>query len=799
MRLSLAMPLETALGNKRKATMLKHFGMRTVADALTYYPFRVTDPLPLTSLRDAASGQAVAVHARVLSSRAVPFAARRGTRVIAVVEDDTATAELVFFSRNQGYSSWMLSRLSANTEIVFNGSASVYNNVLQFTHPDIQVIGHDAPTPQAAINRATRPRPVYHASARYSTDRIHEQIVGLLTALALQDGLMNQATPASTSVSEGELVPARSAELTSAASELSAASEQAMVSTDNLEKFESQSVPSILPQQIREKNQLMSRFQALVAIHNPQTTQEFYEGLRTMRFEEAFVSQTSLLHQRRQTEEKEAFPCPEPSPATGLTAQGKPSLVARLRASLPFTLTPGQEQVLREISTDMALTHPMQRLLQGEVGSGKTLVALLSMLQAVDAGYQAVLVAPTQVLAEQHYENIRQRIAQLEGADLPPVVLLTGALKQKEKRENLALVASGEPCLVIATHAAFSTHFQAPRMALAIIDEQHRFGVEQRDTLLSKAERTPHLLVMTATPIPRTAAMTWFGDLELSELKGLPSGRQPIRTHIIPEANGPLMAQVFQHVRARIEQGERAYIICPAIDSTNNAAHRELASGVEYFTEDEEDAGMDAQHPLHSVTEIQERLSALPQFAGIKLATLTGRDDEETKNQVMADFESGAAPVLVATTVIEVGVDVKQASCIVIFDANHFGLTQLHQLRGRVGRGGTQGWCFLISTAEPGSLAEQRLKVIQSSHDGAQIAQADIELRGVGDVLGDAQSGGKSSFKLLRVVKDAAMIESARKQARDLLQADSNLTAYPQLMGAVLDFLRANEKYLTKS
>ena len=231
MRLSWEMPLETALGNKRKATMLKHFGMRTVADALTYYPFRVTKPLPLASLRDAASGQAVAVHARVLSSRAVPFAARRGTRVIAVVKDDTATAELVFFSRNQGYSSWMLSRLSANTEIVFNGSASVYNNVLQFTHPDIQVIGHDAPTAQAAIDRATRPRPVYHASARYSTDRIHEQIVGLLTALALQDGLMGETTPASTSVSEGELAPARPAQLASTVSELNAASEQAMSAT----------------------------------------------------------------------------------------------------------------------------------------------------------------------------------------------------------------------------------------------------------------------------------------------------------------------------------------------------------------------------------------------------------------------------------------------------------------------------------------------------------------------------------------------------------------------------------------
>ena len=489
------------------------------------------------------------------------------------------------------------------------------------------------------------------------------------------------------------------------------------------------------------------------------------------------------------------------------------------------------------------------------------------MMQAVGAGYQAVLVAPTQVLAEQHYETISKMVsgltlaqpgaketdaaADVEGAMGAsgastvssskvtaeiPVTLLTGGMKLAARRKALAAAASGEPGIIVATHAAFSKTFQAPHLALVVIDEQHRFGVEQRESLNAKTDdgTTPHLLVMTATPIPRTAAMTWFGDLDISWLTELPGGRKPIRTVVVNEADAATMGRMFAHIRARVDAGERAYIVCPRIDADDeeneggsgvlaaagSARGRAAASGSSartaaggrvtraaadaigiddpYETFDENGETV-ARPPLHAVAEIADRLQKLPQFQGIRFATLTGRDKDDVKTQVMAVFAGGETPILVSTTVIEVGVDVKQASCIVIFDADRYGLSQLHQLRGRVGRGGTNSWAFLISRAEPGSPAEQRLEVIHHSLDGAEIAQADLEFRGAGDVLGDAQSGGKSSLKLLRVVKDADMIADARTRAGQLLAADPELAGEVQLAGAVLDFTRGNETFLTSS
>ena len=635
----------------------------------------------------------------------------------------------------------------------------------------------------------------------------------------------------------------------------------------------------------------MHRAEAFLAIHDPASTARFKEAIETLRYEEAFVSQTSLLKARQHAHKSSAHPCPlnealetarasvgeaaaEPSAQPGASERGAatnlpdlPNLRDRFIASLPFTLTAGQSQVVDDIAADLERDWPMQRLLQGEVGSGKTVVALAAMLQAVGAGYQAVLVAPTQVLAEQHYETISKMVsglalaqpgaketdaaADVEGAmgvssastvsssKVPaeiPVTLLTGGMKLAARRKALAAAASGEPGIIVATHAAFSKTFQAPHLALVVIDEQHRFGVEQRESLNAKTDdgTTPHLLVMTATPIPRTAAMTWFGDLDISWLTELPGGRKPIRTVVVNEADAATMGRMFAHIRARVDAGERAYIVCPRIDADDegneggsgvsaaagSARGRAAASGSSartaaggratraaadaigiddpYETFDENGETV-ARPPLHAVAEIADRLQKLPQFQGIRFATLTGRDKDDVKTQVMADFAGGETPILVSTTVIEVGVDVKQASCIVIFDADRYGLSQLHQLRGRVGRGGTNSWAFLISRAEPGSPAEQRLEVIHHSLDGAEIAQADLEFRGAGDVLGDAQSGGKSSLKLLRVVKDADMIADARTRAEQLLAADPELADEVQLAGAVLDFTRGNETFLTSS
>lgn len=877
MSITMDTTLASLVTNKRRVSALKSLGIVTVGDALTYYPFRVTEPVPLRAIREAAPGQQMAFAAVIRDMRVVPMNARRGYRLEATVDDADfarsrrapgSTARLTFFSYRKSYVDWVSMRLRAGTSVVVSGMPSEYMGQLQFTHPEILTVApgsagtgaglegyargaasgngafagstdpyasvqsayppaaaassgaalkYDADTVQEALTRVCRPRPVYHASSRISSEHIHETILGLLWMM----GARTSSTP------DGQLAGAGSAGIVAPTTDTIAVQngeENSGTTAESGAEALSQSIPDVLPESVRKAKNLMHRAEAFLAIHDPASTTRFKEAIETLRYEEAFVSQTSLLKARSHAHKSAAHSCP-------LVTD---SLRDQFIASLPFSLTAGQQQVIHDIAADLAHDWPMQRLLQGEVGSGKTVVALAAMLQAVDAGYQAVLVAPTQVLAEQHAETIGRMVEQLKPAI--PVTLLTGGMKLAARRKALAAASSGEPGIIVATHAAFSKTFQAPHLALVVIDEQHRFGVEQRESLNAKTDdgTTPHLLVMTATPIPRTAAMTWFGDLDISWLTELPGGRKPIRTVVVNEADAATMGRMFAHIRARVDTGERAYIVCPRIDADDeeneggsgvsaaagSARGRAAASGSSartaaggratraaadaigiddpYETFDENGETV-ARPPLHAVAEIADRLQKLPQFQGIRFATLTGRDKDDVKTQVMADFAGGETPILVSTTVIEVGVDVKQASCIVIFDADRYGLSQLHQLRGRVGRGGTNSWAFLISRAEPGSPAEQRLEVIHHSLDGAEIAQADLEFRGAGDVLGDAQSGGKSSLKLLRVVKDADMIADARTRAEQLLAADPELAGEVQLAGAVLDFTRGNETFLTSS
>lgn len=910
MSITMGTTLASLVTNKRRVSALKSLGIVTVGDALTYYPFRVTEPVPLRAIREAAPGQQMAFAAVIRDMRVVPMNARRGYRLEATVDDADfarsrrvpgSTARLTFFSYRKSYVDWVSVRLRAGTSVVVSGMPGEYMGQLQFTHPEILTVApvpagagaglegyargaasgngafagsadpyasaqsayppaatapsgaalkYDADTVQEALTRVCRPRPVYHASSRISSEHIHETILGLLWMM----GARTSSTP------DGQLAGAGAAGIVAPATDTIAVQngeEKSGTTAESGAEALSQSIPDVLPESVRKAKNLMHRAEAFLAIHDPASTARFKEAIETLRYEEAFVSQVSLLKARSHAHKSAAHSCP-------LVTD---SLRDQFIASLPFSLTAGQQQVIHDIAADLAHDWPMQRLLQGEVGSGKTVVALAAMLQAVGAGYQAVLVAPTQVLAEQHYETISKMVsgltlaqpgaketdaaADVEGAMGAsgastvssskvtaeiPVTLLTGGMKLAARRKALAAAASGEPGIIVATHAAFSKTFQAPHLALVVIDEQHRFGVEQRESLNAKTDdgTTPHLLVMTATPIPRTAAMTWFGDLDISWLTELPGGRKPIRTVVVNEADAATMGRMFAHIRARVDAGERAYIVCPRIDADDeeneggsgvsaaagSARGRAAASGSSartaaggratraaadaigiddpYETFDENGETV-ARPPLHAVAEIADRLQKLPQFQGIRFATLTGRDKDDVKTQVMADFAGGETPILVSTTVIEVGVDVKQASCIVIFDADRYGLSQLHQLRGRVGRGGTNSWAFLISRAEPGSPAEQRLEVIHHSLDGAEIAQADLEFRGAGDVLGDAQSGGKSSLKLLRVVKDADMIADARTRAGQLLAADSELAGEVQLAGAVLDFTRGNETFLTSS
>lgn len=785
-RITLNTAISSIVSNKRRASALKSLGVITVKDALTYYPFRVTNPLKRAHLSQILPGQEVAFSATIQSINIVQMAARRGYRLEVNVAQDAAQAQIVYFSKNRQYVQWVSGRIAVGQTVVVGGTSGEFNGRLQFTHPQILTVrAKSAESDDSAHNDDARvqssddfsvqsvedgieklcaPQPIYHANSRISSEHIHETILGLLRLFKTCDS-GNPNIPDTNVLSDV--------------------------------------LPDVLPQFVKNSKNLMHRAAAFESIHNPQNKNDFENAIHTMRYEEAFISQIAVLQSRKKSGENKAYTCENSE------------LRKHFEESLPFELTEGQKNVISEITADMqgesqatseSLLKPMRRLLQGEVGSGKTIVAMSAMLQAVGSGHQAVLIAPTQVLASQHATNLQQMIERA-GINVE-ITLITGGMKLASRRSALAKVASGEPAIIVATHAAFSASFKPTNLALVIIDEQHRFGVEQRDTLLRKisGNAVPHLLVMTATPIPRSAAMTWFGDLDASYLTELPGGRKPIRTFVINEEDSHKMASMFYHIRSRIDAGERAYVVCARIDSedseeNNDNTYNTYNNADAIYQENQDSYTLNsqntqntqiAQREVHTVLQISKRLQNLPQFKGVEFAQLTGRTSDEEKREIMHKFDSGQVQILVSTTVIEVGVDVAKASCIVIFDADRFGLAQLHQLRGRVGRSGTQSWAFLVSNAPNNQLAAERLQVVENSLDGAIIAQKDLELRNVGDVLGDSQSGGKSSLKLLRVVKDAKIIAEAREDANTLLEHDPTLLEHPQTAGAVLDFTQGS-------
>lgn len=792
-RITLNTAISSIISNKRRASALKSLGVITVKDALTYYPFRVTNPLKSTHLSQIIPGQEVAFSATIQSINIVQMAARRGYRLEVNVAQDAAQAQIVYFSKNRQYVQWVSGRIAVGQTVVVGGTSGEFNGRLQFTHPQILTVrAKSAESDDSAYNTDARvqssddfsvqsvedgieklcaPQPIYHANSRISSEHIHETILGLLRLFKTCDSgdfNVDATGVADTNVPDTDIL--------------------------------SDVLPDVLPQFVTNSRNLMHRAAAFESIHNPQNKNDFENAIHTMRYEEAFISQIAVLQSRKKSGENKAYTCENSE------------LRKHFEESLPFELTEGQKNVISEITADMqgesqatseSLLKPMRRLLQGEVGSGKTIVAMSAMLQAVGSGHQAVLITPTQVLASQHATNLQQMIERA-GINVE-ITLITGGMKLASRRSALAKVASGEPAIIVATHAAFSASFKPTNLALVIIDEQHRFGVEQRDTLLRKisGNAVPHLLVMTATPIPRSAAMTWFGDLDASYLTELPGGRKPIRTFVINEEDSHKMASMFYHIRSRIDAGERAYVVCARIDSedseeNNDNTYNTYNNADAIYQENQDSYTLNtqntqiAQREVHTVLQISKRLQNLPQFKGVKFAQLTGRTSDEEKREIMHKFDSGQVQILVSTTVIEVGVDVAKASCIVIFDADRFGLAQLHQLRGRVGRSGTQSWAFLVSNAPNNQLAAERLQVVENSLDGAIIAQKDLELRNVGDVLGDSQSGGKSSLKLLRVVKDAKIIAEAREDANKLLEHDPTLLEHPQTAGEVLDFTQGS-------
>jgi ATP-dependent DNA helicase RecG len=432
--------------------------------------------------------------------------------------------------------------------------------------------------------------------------------------------------------------------------------------------------------------------------------------------------------------------------------------------------------VSRALLEDLAAGHPMHRLLQGEVGSGKTVVALRAMLRVVDSGGQAALLAPTEVLAQQHYRSITAMLGDLASAgmlggaaDGTQVVLLTGSLGAAARREALLDAASGSAGIVIGTHALLEDKVRFADLGLVVVDEQHRFGVEQRAALAAKADGAPpHVLVMTATPIPRTVAMTVFGDLETSTLAELPAGRAPIQSTVVALAENPAwLDRAFARVREEVDRGHQVYVVCPRIgDGTSDGV--------------DSPADVDESRPMASVEEVAPMLAEGP-LHGLRVEMLHGRMAPDRKDEVMRSFAAGRVDVLVSTTVIEVGVDVANATMMVVFDADRFGVSQLHQLRGRVGRGGLPGLCLLVTSAEAGSPARERLDAVASTTDGFELSRVDLQQRREGDVLGASQSGRRSSLRLLHVLDHEDVIAEAREVASRVLADDPDLRAHPVL------------------
>lgn len=545
-----------------------------------------------------------------------------------------------------------------------------------------------------------------------------------------------------------------------------------------------------LPPSLREGRGFTPLPEALLKIHRPQTKADIADARDRLKWDEAFVLQVALARRRYADTQ---LPAVARIPAHG-------GLLDTFDAKLPFTLTEGQEKVSKEIFDDLATEHPMHRLLQGEVGSGKTLVALRAMLAVVDAGGQAAMLAPTEVLAQQHHRSITEMMGELAeggmlgGSDLgTKVVLLTGSMGMAARRQALLDLVTGEAGIVIGTHALIEDKVQFHDLGLVVVDEQHRFGVEQRDALRSKGKQPPHLLVMTATPIPRTVAMTVFGDLETSVLDQLPAGRSPIASHVVPAKDKPhFLTRAWERVREEVENGHQAYVVCPRIgDDADDETEKK--KGKKQPPEDDGD-----KRPPLAVLEIAEQLTK-GALAGLRIAVLHGRMNPDDKDDVMRRFAAGQVDVLVATTVIEVGVNVPNATAMVIMDADRFGVSQLHQLRGRVGRGSAAGLCLLVSEAHEASPARARLSAVAATLDGFELSRIDLEQRREGDVLGQAQSGVRSSLRMLTVIDDEEVIAAAREEAVAVVAADPELTHLPELrtaLDALLD--KDREEYLDK-
>ncbi len=722
--------LVDVIGGRSAKALSAGFGLETVGDLLRHYPRRMAERGELTDLASLRIDDDVTVLAEVRSSRVVRNRNRSGSRLEVVVGDGKGTLKLTFFGNRQ---TWRERELTPGTLGLFAGKVSVFNNTRQLTHPEYVVLRGDGLEHLEADAFAGALIPVYAATKEIRTWQISHCVEVVLATLDPVDDPM--------------------------------------------------------PAALRTRHGLVDLDRALRSVHRPDTRDEWHAARRRLKWDEALGVQLALAQRRLAAAANPATP--RPAVADGVLAE--------FDKRLPFELTTGQREVGEQLADDLARPHPMHRLLQGEVGSGKTVVALRAMLQVVDAGGQAALLAPTEVLAAQHARSIEALLGdlahagQLGGADNGTrIALLTGSLPAAARKAALLGAAGGAAGIVVGTHALIQQHVSFADLGLVVVDEQHRFGVEQRDALRSKAKQPPHLLVMTATPIPRTVAMTVFGDLDTSVLRELPLGRSPISTTVVPVGERPAwLDRAWQRIREEVGAGRQVYVVCPRI-----GAGTEIDVDLEAEFDDVQWPG---RRPPLAVTDTTAMLRDGP-LSGLRLAMLHGGLPPDEKDRVMAGFVAGDIDVLVATTVVEVGVDVPNATMMVVLDAERFGVSQLHQLRGRVGRGRDAGLCLLVTEAMPGTPSRERLDAVAATTDGFELAQLDVEQRREGDVLGTAQSGRRSTLRLLSLLRDEDLIAAAREEAAEIVAADPDLAAHPLLAAQVAVLVgEAGAEYLEKA
>ncbi|SQD94613.1 ATP-dependent DNA helicase RecG [Parafrankia sp. Ea1.12] len=777
--LDLDTPLKGPLGTRTAALLADGLELDTVGDLLDHLPRRYHERGELTDLHELAVGEIATVQARVTKvvrhqgrpgSGGGPRRRGGGGRTEITVTDGRGELSLVFFNQQ-----WRAKELVPGTTALFAGKVAEFRGRRQLIHPEVHLL--DAPDPEDDADGADG---IDGASGADG--------VGVVEgAGGAGSGAAAAGEPAPVAAGfAGSLVPIYPATAKITSWTLARCLRLVLDSLGELD--------DPLPAVLRSRHRLASLRRAYELAHRPTSRADIAVARTRLKWDEALVVQVALAQRRRRAEL--AATVSRPGCAGGL--------LDAFDAALPFALTDGQREVGETIAAEMARAFPMHRLLQGEVGSGKTVVAVRAMLTAVDSGGQAVMLAPTETLAAQHHRSLlkllgdQARAGEL-GVDGPAtrVALLTGSMPARARREVLAAVADGSVGLVVGTHALLGADVAFADLALVVVDEQHRFGVEQRDELRSRGRRPPHLLVMTATPIPRTVAMTVFGDLEVSTLNQLPAGRSPISTFVVPAAKSHFMDRMWGRVRDEVAAGHQAYVVCPRVGDGEGGEGGD--GGEEPSGPPASGAGpREGERVGATVTEVLPRL-ATGELAGLRVEGLHGRLPSPVRDEIMTRFAAGEVDVLVATTVIEVGVDVPNATVMIIMDADWFGVSQLHQLRGRVGRGSAPGVCLLHTSVDGAAPAAERLLAVAATSDGAELARLDLAQRREGDVLGAAQSGGRRSLRLLELLRDEDLIRAAREEAGALVAADPELEGQPALqrrLTAALD--EASAAFLEK-